>query len=279
MHAETDRPRRGLLRTTTTKTLAIASLSLSLMACATPPKDPAERAAFEQTNDPFEPANRQIFEVNQFLDKWVIEPVAEGYRKIPQPVRTGVRNFLGNLREPTVLANNLLQGEVSKAGITTARILINTTLGLGFFDPATKQGYETQIGDFGQTMHHYGLKSGPYLVLPILGPSNVRDAIGSGVDSFIDPFRYVASANHANSATWGRAGTEGVDQREQAIEPLDDLKRNSVDFYAQLRSVVRQRRAAQLGEPLPGVSTESADLYADPLTAAVPTQGRRLNHQ
>jgi phospholipid-binding lipoprotein MlaA len=150
---------------------------------------------------------------------------------------------------------------------------------LGFFDPATKQGYETQVGDFGQTMYRYGLKSGPYLVLPVLGPSNVRDAIGSGVDSFIDPFRYVANANHANSATWGRAGTEGADQREQAIEPLDDLKRNSVDFYAQLRSIVRQRRAAQLGEPLPGVSTESADLYADPLTAAVPTQGRKLNHQ
>jgi phospholipid-binding lipoprotein MlaA len=252
-----------------TKTAALASLGalvLALAGCATPPADPAERAAFERTNDPFEPTNRVIFDVNMFVDKWAIEPAAEAYRDVvPDLLQVWIRNFLGYLHEPTIFANNLLQGEVSRAGRTAGRFAINTVLGpAGLRDMAKQQGFERQIGDFGQTLHVWGFPEGPYLVLPLFGPSNLRDGIGLGVDTFIDPFRYMTAINKSGEATWIRFGVEGTDERSQNIDSLDELKRSSVDFYAQLRSIVRQRRAAQLHEPAPDTQIDTNDLYRDP---------------
>jgi phospholipid-binding lipoprotein MlaA len=252
----------------------IVALAVALGACASPPADPAARAAFEQSNDPLEPTNRVIFDVNMFVDKWAIEPLAEGYRDgVPEVFQIWVRNFLGWLREPTVFANDLLQGDVARAGNTTARFMINGLIGpFGLRDMAKQAGYLHEVGDFGQTLHVWGFSEGPYLMLPLLGPSNVRDAIGLGADTFIDPFRYMAVVNRSGAATWGRFGAEGIDERAQNIDTIDELKRNAVDFYAELRSIVRQRRSAQLHEPSPAAAPGTSDLYSDPALIGRPAQ-------
>ncbi|MBI3516827.1 MAG: VacJ family lipoprotein [Proteobacteria bacterium] len=251
-----------------TKSAALATLAAALLllgACATPPADPAARAAFEQTNDPLEPTNRVIFDVNMFADKWAIEPLAEGYREAaPEVLQIWIRNFLHWLREPTVFANNVLQGEMTRAGRTTARFAINTLLGpFGMRDMAKQQGFGPEVGDFGQTLHVWGFPEGPYLMLPLLGPSNVRDVIGLGVDSISDPIRF-AAISRSTTITWGRFGLEGIDERAQNIEAFDEIRRSAVDFYAQLRSIVRQRRSAQLREPAPETRINTDDLYNDP---------------
>lgn len=251
---------------------AVASLLLALTlgaaGCASVPADPVERAAYEQANDPFEPTNRAIFAVNMTFDRFLWEPIAIGYREaMPELFQIWIRNFLGWLREPTVLMNNLLQGDIQTAGKTTARFMINTMLGpVGLRDMAKQQGYTKQAGDFGQTLHVWGFPEGPYLMLPILGPSNVRDAIGLGVDSIADPIRY-AAISRSDVITWGRFGLEGIDERSQNIEAFDELQRSSIDFYAQLRTIIRQRRAAVLKTPLPGTTLDTEDLYADPAAA------------
>jgi len=265
---------RGWLRGRAAIRIAVMLGTLVVAGCATPPADPVERAAFERTNDPFEPANRAVFAVNMTADKWAIEPLAEAYRDgMPELLQVWIRNVLRLAREPTVLANNLLQGDLTAAGRTTTRILINTLVGpAGLRDMAKLQGYPPQVGDFGQTLHVWGAPEGPYLVLPLLGPSNLRDAIGMGADTFIDPFHYFEEINESSWANWGRFGLEGVDERAQNIDSLDALKRSSVDFYAQLRSIVRQRRAAQLKEPPPDAGPAASDLYADPAQTGKPAK-------
>ena len=224
--------------------------------CATPPSDPAARAEFERTNDPLEPMNRTIFDVNLFLDHWLIKPVAQGYRNVvPEFARDSIRNFLRNLGEPVIFANDMMQGEFKSANDSAARFIINSTFGLGgLIDFAAKTGIERQTGDFGQTLYRWGSPEGPYLVLPIFGPSNPRDAIGMGIDGLMDPFQYLAGAyGAANSSTISRFAATGVDLRSRNIETLDDLQRNAIDFYAEMRSLYRQHRADELrhGRPAP----------------------------
>jgi len=252
--------------------VAALALALGLTACASLPGDPIERAAFERTNDPFEPTNRVIFDVNMFVDKWAIEPIAEVYRDgVPEPIRTAFHNLLQWAREPTVLANNLLQGDISTAGRTSARFMINTLLGpAGIRDMAKQVGYVHEVGDFGQTLHVWGFPEGPYLMLPLLGPSNLRDALGKAADTFIDPFRYFEEISESTFASWRRFGAEGLDERAENIDSLDELRRSAVDFYAELRSIVRQRRAAQLHEPPPEAAPQSDDLYSDPAAIGHP---------
>jgi phospholipid-binding lipoprotein MlaA len=240
---------------------------LPLTGCATPPADPAARAEFDQTNDPLEPLNRKIFDFNQFLNRILLRPVATAYRDVvPEFGRNAIRHFLDNLGEPVVFANNVMQGEFHRAGETAGRFALNSTVGVGgIFDPATPTGLDRQSGDFGQTLYHYGVPDGPYLMLPILGPSNPRDGIGMAVDSFIDPFGYLANAYGArNSATIGRFAGGGIDELSRNLDTLDELQRDSIDFYASLRSLYRQHRAAELrhGAPAPIPGLES--LYQDP---------------
>lgn len=245
---------------------AAIGLLLAVSACATPPTDPVERAEFDKTNDPFEPANREILDFNLFLDRILIKPAALTYRTVfPEFTRNRMRNFLDNLNEPMIFFNNTLQGELSRAHTTVARFLFNSTFGIGgLWDQATGIGLEKQSGDFGQTLFSWGVPDGPYLVLPILGPSNPRDAIGTGVDSYIDPFRFLAADYGSNNSSLYRAIATGIDERARNIETFDEIQKNAIDLYAQLRSLWRQHRAAELrhGEPPP---PEDEELYQDPL--------------
>jgi phospholipid-binding lipoprotein MlaA len=214
-------------------------------------------------NDPFEPFNRRVFAFNEVVDGLILAPAAELYGLIvPSPARRGVRNFLDNLRAPVVFANDLLQGERERAGNTISRLLINTLLGgLGIFDVATVLGHPRHSEDFGQTLGVWGVGEGPFLVLPILGPSNPRDALGIVVDGFvINPAAYVAPTE------WriGAAATDGVDTRYRLGPALDDVRANALDPYATFRTVYRQRRAAEIRNSAAPIGTsEYDDIFAD----------------
>ena len=239
-------------------------------ACATPPADPVERVAFEQTNDPLEPLNRQILDFNLFLDRILLKPVTKVYIAIvPEEGRDAMRRALDNMKEPVVLINNILQGDLERAGITVQRFVVNSTVGMGgLVDVAKQWQLNKQTGDFGQTLFVWGLAEGPYLMLPLLGPSNPRDGIGMGIDAYIDPFSYLASAKGLDEIQISRFVLGGIDERARNIEVLDDLEKNSLDFYAQLRSLWQQKRAAELRRgtaPQPG-----AGFYDDPAKAAAP---------
>jgi len=226
---------------------------LTLGACAsTPPKttatDVTAADADEGTNDPFENVNRAVFDFNITLDDYVLKPVAKGYRDVtPLPIRKAVSNFLSNLGAPIRFANDGLQGNGERAGQTFIRFWYNTFLGVGgIVDVGTALGVPYHDADFGQTLGVWGVGTGPYLMLPLLGPSNPRDAIGYGVDSYADPFTQgMAAANH-DIANYLRAGISIVSNRSQTIDELDELRRGSLDFYAAVRSLYQQKRAGDV---------------------------------
>lgn len=233
-----------------------AALAFALLGCASVPKDPAARAAFEANHDPLEPMNRKIFAFNQGLDRRVIKPLAKGYLKVvPRPVRDALHNFIANLNEPVVFINDLLQANLKKTGVTAGRFVLNSTVGIGgILDVATRNGLPEQSGDFGQTLFVWGVPEGPYLVLPVLGPSTPREATGDGVDIFINPWRYVyPTRNYPTAVSVVEGVVAGVDERARNLDTLDELQRESVDFYAAMRSLYRQNRASVLrnGQPAP----------------------------
>ena len=222
-----------------------------LSGCATrpPASEPEELAEYQQNNDPAEPTNRRLYAVHQGIDKYVLRPVAVGYREVvPAPVRTGIRNVLGNLRTPVILANDMLQGEPRRAGDTLGRFVINSTLGLaGIFDVAASHfGVPGHTEDYGQTLARWGVGEGPYLFIPVIGPSNARDLVGFGLGIAADPLTWFGQGAVVDALVYGRGGATVVDTREGLIEPLDDLERSSLDSYSTLRSVYRQRRAAEI---------------------------------
>ncbi len=236
----------------TASLICTLGLMVSLSACAEMPKSPEAQAEYKALDDPLEPMNRVVFDVNDFLDRLLIRPLAELYRNIiPPGLRDRIANGVDNMKQPVVFANNLLQGEGTSAGTTLSRFLVNTTVGVGgLFDVATDWGLPEQQGDFGQTLYTWGIKGGPYLVLPFFGPSNFRDAIGTGIDSVMSPWGYIAGIDGngtANRVKFSSLAAEGMVKREQNIEALDALKSGSLDFYAQMRSVYRQYRDKQLG--------------------------------
>ncbi|MBM3569966.1 MAG: VacJ family lipoprotein [Alphaproteobacteria bacterium] len=202
---------------------------------------------YEEANDPLEPMNRAIFAFNQVADRYVIKPVAEAYVELPQGLRDSIRNFLRNLKTPIILANDLLQGEGRRAGETLTRFLVNSTAGvLGLFDVAAANGVPYHDEDFGQTLAVWGVGEGPYLVLPILGPSNFRDTAGMAADWLADPVRDWAEDHDKSWANWTRTGLRAIDLRAELLETLDKLERTSLDYYAALRSMTRQRRDAEI---------------------------------
>ncbi|WP_338663990.1 VacJ family lipoprotein [Pararoseomonas sp. SCSIO 73927] len=231
--------------------------ALSLGACAT---RNADGVASATPGDPWEATNRDVLDANLAVDDAVLKPVAQGYRAVvPEPVRTGVRNVLDNIQEPRILVNNLLQGRFLDAGHTTMRFFFNSTVGLGgIFDVATDFGIARRTGDFGQTLYSWGLEDGPFVMLPLAGPSNVRDTVGLVADGFTNPLTYFIPFE-GNVA---RAVVGGVDLREQNIENLDALRSGSLDFYARLRSVWQQRRDVELGRT--GDVGDRIDVLEDP---------------
>jgi phospholipid-binding lipoprotein MlaA len=254
---------RGALRRAAGLMLAAVVAAL-VTGCATPPSDPAERAAFEQNHDPLEPLNRQLLDLNLFIDRILLKPATKVYiAVIPEEGRDAVKRALDNMKEPVVVINNVLQAEPERAGISVGRFAVNTTLGLaGLLDVAAKMGLEKESGDFGQTLFAWGLPEGPYLILPLLGPSSPRDLIGMGADAYMDPFSFLATAKSLDQIQVARFVVDGIDQRARYMEVLDDLEKNSLDFYAQLRSLSQQKRAAELRH---GVAPEQGkDLYQDP---------------
>ncbi len=223
-------------------------------------------------NDPLELLNRFVFSFNLALDTVIFRPVAASYRfLLPVEVRDSVRNALRNLNTPVVLANDLLQGELDRAETTLIRFVVNSTVGLlGLFDVAADWGYPYHDEDFGQTLAVHGVGEGFYLVLPIFGPSNPRDGIGILVDTYLDPLYYAAEAHDAEEYLIARTAITGIDKRERNIENLEELKRDSIDFYARIRSLYRQSRANDInnGEvqgdmPVPGLYSFDFDAGAE----------------
>jgi phospholipid-binding lipoprotein MlaA len=215
---------------------------LVLAGCASRPTDPAQLAAYEQTNDPLEPMNRAIFDFNDTAYTNVLFPVARAYRSLPDPVQTGIHNGFNNLGEPVVFMNKTLQGDIPSAGTTVARFLINTIFGFGgLIDVASHNNIqEPQAGDFGATLYKYGVGEGPYLVLPLLGPSNPRDTIGRVADGTADPWGYVLYTTYPEQI--GMFLGKGVDTFANNMDNYEQAKRTSLDFYAFLRSSYRQNR-------------------------------------
>ena len=212
-------------------------------------------------NDPLEDVNRAIFEVNQTIDRFLLKPIAEAYVFIlPDEVRLRIANVLSNLSEPLNLVNNAAQGKFERAGSTLMRFTVNTTIGVGgIFDVASEWGYERTPEDFGQTLAAWGVGGEPFLMLPLLGPTNPRDAAAFGVDWIADPFGYLLPTE----AGLARGVTSGVSQRAQYLEELETLERTSVDFYAALRELYRQYRATEIRDGAPPPAMEIPDFDFD----------------
>ena len=199
--------------------------------------------------DCFEPLNRATFALNQGLDKAILKPVAKGYRALPTPIKKGTGNVLDNLSTLITIPNNVLQGDLKLAGINTGRLVVNTTLGvLGIFDIASEVGFPKYVKeDYGQTLGTWGVGPGCYLVLPVLGPSTIRDTAGMFVNVMGgDPY-YNISTNGNNEYLDAElfAATRiltGVEFRSENIESIENLEKNSVDFYASVKSIYIQDR-------------------------------------
>lgn len=235
----------------TIRALAACALAAAISGCATPPpaEDAEATAAFRKINDPLEPLNRAILEFNLVLDKAVLKPVAYAYRQcVPAPLRDNVHNFLSNMGSPVTFANDLMQGELDRAGTVMVRFAMNSSMGVfGINDVAAEFGLPEHEEDFGQTLAVWGVGAGPYLMLPILGPANLRDGVGTAVDSVIDPFPRLASEGLRLGATAGRA----VDSRARNYDQFNELEERSLDFYAAVRSLYRQRRADMIRNGAP----------------------------
>jgi phospholipid-binding lipoprotein MlaA len=201
-----------------------------------------------QNNDPLESVNRYFFALDMDLDDAILRPTAIGYRwLVPRPARKGIRNALDNLDSPVIFANDVLQGELSRAATTTARFGINSTIGvLGLFDVAKAMGLPRHEEDFGQTLAIDGdIGGGPYLVLPILGPTNVRDLTGRVVDIAFDPLTWMGGSN-AQTFAISRFVLDAISEREENIETFDEIERSSIDLYSQVRSIYNQHRNAEI---------------------------------
>jgi len=226
-----------------------AGWAVAFAACSHAPAEPEARAEYMQNNDPAEPTNRVIFKGNKFVDDNAVQPVARAYQEhLPSRVQKSVHNFASNLGQPAVALNDVLQGNFSRSWNTVQRFAINTTVGgAGLFDVATDWNRPGHQADFGQTLGVWGVGPGPSVQLPLLGPSNVRDSVGKVVDFVANPVSMVAGGAIATADTVGKvAGV--VDGRARVLGMTDTLERDSLDYYAALRSAAAQRRAALVAE-------------------------------
>ena len=244
--------------------VCVVVLCLFVLAkCASAPEgDPEALAEYQKLNDPVEPTNRAVFGFNQGLDRAVIKPITGLYRAVaPDPIREAIHNFLQNLRTPVILANDILQGELGRAGDTIARFVINSTFGIaGFIDQAADFGFEAHDEDFGQTLAVWGVGEGPYLMLPLFGPSNPRDLVGKVVDWLIDPINWWAENSDNEWVPLARTIVSGIDTRDQLWNALEDIEKSSIDPYASIRSLYRQRRLDEIRNGVSNGDQKAPDL-------------------
>jgi phospholipid-binding lipoprotein MlaA len=208
----------------------------------------------ETEKECFEKVSRSIFKFNQVVDKAVLKPIASGYNKLPDSIKKGTGNFTSNIGTLLTVPNHILQGQWRLAGESSASFLINSTIGvLGFGNPAAKMGLKNQQEDVGQTLGAYGFGGGCYFVLPILGPTTVRDSFGMVADSFVDPFAHVTIREHElwnisgnNLDYFSVKGASAVDFRADNMTNLNSLEKNSIDIYAALKSLYLQNREKKI---------------------------------
>ena len=206
--------------------------------------------AANSTEECFEKTSRAIFKFNMVIDDAILEPIAKGYNKLPNPVKKGTSNFTSNIATLLSIPNNLLQGDIKQLGHSLGSFAINTTVGIfGFLDPAEKIGLKAHKEDVGQTLGTYGIGPGCYFVLPILGPTTVRDSIGMIADTFVDPFAQITLKEKEIFSSSGNPfdfysvkATHALDFRADNITNFESLEKNSLDFYSSLKSVYLQDR-------------------------------------
>ena len=233
--------------------LSVVPIFLGASGCAHVPTDPQQRAEYELANDPIEPGNRTVFAANRFVDRYAVKPVAETYKEhVPMPVRTGIHNFFRNLDEPIVALNDLLQGNLNRSWNTVQRFAINTTVGgLGLFDRATDWDRPAHQANFGQTLGVWGFGTGPSLQLPFFGPSDVRDTIGKVIGALANPIPHTSGG-----AEIAVNATDLVEKRADLLPTTNLLEKTSLDYYATLRNVTAQKRAALVREGKAGLITK-----------------------
>ena len=216
-----------------------------------------------QVKDCFEGINRAVFSFNEGLDDLLIEPIAKGYRSLPAPIRSGTSNVLTNLSSLITIPNNILQGQIKTAGVNTGRFIINTTVGIfGLFDVAQAMGFpEYEKEDYGQTLGVWGVSSGCYLVLPVLGPSTIRDTAGSFINVMGgDPYYNIST--HGNNEYLDKSDymltkvLTGIDFRAKNIESFENLEKNSMDFYAAAKSLYVQDRKRKIANTKPSATID-----------------------
>lgn len=230
--------------------VALAAVAALVCGCATPPpaSDPEALAEYRQNNDPIEPTNRVLYAVHDKIDSNVSAPIARGYRDwIPVAVRTHLSGFADNLASPVLLGNDILQAKPRRAGDTLMRFLINSTLGVaGIFDPATGLGYPQHKSDASITLALWGVGPGPYVVIPVLGPSEARSIAGYPADFAMNPLTYAPWSAGVEVVNIGGQAVEKVDERVGLLDTVDNVKHTALDPYATFRSLFRQHHEAEI---------------------------------
>tara|TARA_B100000963_G_C22607027_1_gene663051 strand:+ start:972 stop:1670 length:699 start_codon:yes stop_codon:yes gene_type:complete len=202
------------------------------------------------TEECFENTSRAVFKFNMALDEIVLEPLAKGYNKLPDPIKTGTSNFTSNIGVLLSIPNNILQGNFKQLGHSVGSFAINTSVGiLGFLNPAEKIGLKPHKEDVGQTLGSYGVGPGCYFVLPVLGPTTARDSIGMIADTFVDPFAHITIREKEIFSTSGNSldyfsvrGATAIDFRADNNQNIESLKKNTIDLYSSLKSIYLQDR-------------------------------------
>ncbi len=248
---------RNRVRTNRVKTTRLAAfvapgilLAGLLAGCATPPpqSDTADYQAYQQQNDPAEPTNRVFYAINDKIDRYAFKPIAQGYVDITsQGIRNHVGDFVTNFAEPGRIVYFMFGGKPRDAGTALVRFLVNSTAGIGgFFDPATSLGYPETDTDFGLTLAEWGIPAGPYLYLPVFGPSGARDVFSLPAEYFLTPLEPAPESLGTRIFGYSETAVHLVNTRAQFIQPIDQIEATALDPYATFRSLYRQERASQL---------------------------------
>ncbi len=241
-----------------------------LAGCATAPPqtDTAAYAAFQEQDDPIEPTNRFFYKVNNVADKYAFKPLAQGYVDVtPITVRNHVGQFVTNIGEPARWINFMLEGKSRDAGTSLVRFVVNSTVGVGgIFDPAASLGYPETDTDFGITLAIWGVPAGPYLYLPVFGPSGARDFINVPVEFYATPMAVAPESTALNDFGYAESGVHLINTRAQYIQPIDQIEATALDPYATFRSLYRQTRVSEVQQIDKANKLTTPDWYPQPAT-------------